>query len=131
MKSTCRVGTVELHSCRYAYEARPWTLNQERRMHRMERARLARTFRTAFWAVGQRTVPEPIRRARIRVETYLADGRLCDADAVHPAAKAALDGLVDAKVLIDDGPDVVREIIYVAPQRRETTALELVVEEMP
>ena len=43
-------------------------------------------------------------------DRYGARRRLPDPDAIPTACKAVLDGLVDAGVLVDDGPEVIGEI---------------------
>lgn len=96
------------------YDKRPWTLNAERRMHRMQRAAHAREWRQAFgWLAIRNRVPA-FERAVLIVQPHLAKGQPQDVDACHPAAKAAIDGLVDAGVLISDGPRHVIEIRYMA-----------------
>lgn len=96
------------------YDQRPWTLNRERRMHRMERAAHAREWREAFgWLAIRNKVPA-FERAVVIVQPHLAGGPMPDVDACHPAAKAAIDGLVDAGVLKSDGPRHVIEVRYMA-----------------
>jgi hypothetical protein len=67
----------------------------------------------------------------ITVTPYLPSRRgMQDVAGCYPAAKAAVDGLVDAGVLAGDGPDVVRRITFEAPVIGEGAALVLVVEEV-
>lgn len=96
---------------------RPWTTNFERGTHRWERARLTKAWREAFcyYAANER-LPK-LRSCEIVAEPWLANRRgMQDTGACHPAVKAAIDGLVDAGILVDDTPDIVTSITYRAPQ---------------
>lgn len=113
------------------YDRRPWTLNAERRMHRMERAALAREWREAFaWLARAERVPS-FEQAVVIVQPHVARGPFQDCDACHPAAKAAIDGLVDAGVLITDGPRHVVEIRYVAALHDSKDGLSLILCQRP
>ena len=77
---------------------------------------------TSLWRfcakVRARTLAVPAYgHLRVRVTPYQAKGRLADAGAHLPCAKAAIDGLIDAGVLPDDDPRYVGAITLVAPQR--------------
>jgi hypothetical protein len=111
------------------YDKRPWTLNAERSMHRMERAKLAREWRDAFhWLARMNHLPK-VEQAIILVQPHLKGKRSQDCDACHPAAKAAIDGLVDAGVLKGDSPQYVTEIRYLAPLMDSTDGLTIIVAE--
>jgi hypothetical protein len=97
------------------YGKRPVTLNAERRMHHFERAKIVKEWRNAFaWLAKLNHVPRHD-RVVIIAQPHLKGGRMQDCDACHPSVKAAIDGLVDAGVLIDDSPPHVLEIRYMAP----------------
>jgi hypothetical protein len=109
------------------YDRRPWTLNAERRMHYMERARNAREWREAFaWLARANRVPL-FHRAVVIVQPHSSRGPLQDCDACHPAAKAAIDGLVDAGVLISDGPLHITEIRYLVALPDASDGLSIIV----
>jgi len=109
------------------YDAKPWTLNAERRMHHMTRAKLAREWRSAFaWLARTHRVPRA-EGAVLIVQPHRAKGRAQDCDACHPAAKAAIDGLVDAGVLKSDGPTDVVEIRYLAALPDSVDGLSIIV----
>lgn len=109
------------------YDKRPWTLNSERRMHRMERAKLVKEWREAFcWLARSNHLPK-LECAIILVQPCSKDKRLQDCDACHPAAKAAIDGLVDAGVLKTDGPKHLCEIRYLAPIVGSADSLTLII----
>lgn len=93
---------------------RPMTLNAERKLHHMARAKQVRELREyGAWLATQQNVPA-LKAIYVDVEPHLR-GNLQDADACHPTVKALIDGLVDAGVLADDTPDIVLAIRYVAP----------------
>lgn len=61
--------------------------------------------------------PPPLNWCSIMVMPWQKTKRsMADTGACHPAAKAAIDGIVDAGILPDDSPQYVREIIFRAPQ---------------
>jgi hypothetical protein len=50
------------------------------------------------------------------IEPHQKGGRLQDVGACNPAVKAAIDGIVDAGVLPDDGPTYVKSLIFLPPK---------------
>lgn len=96
------------------YNKKPWTLNAERRMHYQARAALAREWRDSFMILARANQIPRFEQAVLIVQPHHVKGPLQDVDACHPAAKSAIDGLVDAGVLIGDGPKYVIEIRYMA-----------------
>lgn len=109
----------EMPTWTLTYSARPWTLNAERRggtgYH--GRANLTREWREAYrlLAIGDR-IPE---LEWIHVEArpqYRTARSLPDTAACVGSVKAAIDGLVDAGVLPDDGPELVRRVTFHAPE---------------
>jgi NAD(P)-dependent dehydrogenase (short-subunit alcohol dehydrogenase family) len=102
----------------YSYECRPWTLNAERRDHWTQtRAQTAEWRETFGWlAIKGRhrfTSCHVVVVTRMRAPVQ-------DTGNAYGAAKAAIDGLVDAKVLPDDGPSVIRSLTFLAPTRAAT-----------
>lgn len=99
----------------FEYEARPWTHNAERGMHHMDRARLIREWREAFgWLARQKRTPQ-LRSAAVTVQPWCENAKsLPDVGACAPAAKAAIDGLVDAGVIADDDPSHLTSLTLVA-----------------
>lgn len=121
---------MELH---YRHAARPWTLNAERsgtrHAHWGETRRMTAEWREAFaWLARSQ---KRVRLERVEIEAWIVmRGRLADAGNHLPAVKAAIDGLVDAGVIPDDGPANVARLILNAPRRPlhgETESLTLVV----
>jgi hypothetical protein len=98
-------------------EQRPWTTNSERAGNRWQRAENVKTWRTAFCLLAKSKKIPTLENCEVTVYVYQKGGRLQDVAACNPAVKAAIDGLVDAKVMIDDSPKYLHSITFVAPQR--------------
>ena len=74
----------------------------DRDSHWARRKRITRALREAAgWAARAQHIP-PLTRARITAVYEPPDRRRRDAPNWYPSFKAAIDGLVDAKVLVDD-----------------------------
>lgn len=56
----------------------------------------------------------------IYARAYIRTGPLCDADAIAPMVKAAIDGLVLARIIPDDTGDHVPLVGYGRPARDST-----------
>jgi hypothetical protein len=99
------------------YPERPWTTNAERSGNRWDRAKKTKQWRTAYALLATELAPPRLEWCDVIVEPWLRNrAGVQDTGACHPAAKAAIDGLVDAGVLDDDTPDIVRSITYLAPK---------------
>jgi hypothetical protein len=98
-------------------EQRPWTTNSERAGNRWQRADNVKTWRNAFCILARNQKIPTLKQCDIIVEVYQKGGRLQDVAACNPAVKAAIDGLVDAKVMPDDSPAYLQSITFKAPQR--------------
>lgn len=111
--------------------SRPWTVNGERKLSHFERAALVSEWRKAFaWLARERRIPA-LAAVRVRAHPLVANRRsLQDVGGCLPAVKAAVDGLVDAGVLADDGPAFLRELVFTGPVLGEVDGLVLVVEEV-
>lgn len=108
------------------YERRPWTLNVERQGNRWKRAKLVAEWRAEFARLAtERQIPS-LSAVHVTAIPHLRNrASMPDTGACIGAAKAAIDGLVDAGVLAEDGPAVVRSLLFVAPEVTGTDALEL------
>lgn len=115
------------------YEARPWLVNTERAGGtrgaggRYGRATLTREWRDTFAGLCLVERVPALAWADITVTQTCADSRMPDTGNCYPAAKAAIDGLVDAGVLANDTGRYVHSIRFVAPQATGTNALEIAV----
>jgi len=106
-----------------------WTLNSERRLNHFRRAELTATVRSlaAAEALRIRTGVGAI-KPPVGIEVGVTAGRrgpLADAGAYVGVAKAAIDGLVDAGMLPDDGPRYVRWVRLWAPARGAQSELKV------
>lgn len=99
------------------HHARPWTVNTERNWHYHQRARQTREWRAAFGALAlQATLPRPFTEPVIIVACLRLKGaRSQDPGACFPAVKAAIDGLVDAGILLDDDGQSILAITFTRP----------------
>ena len=111
---------------------RPWTVNAERRMNLYERARRVRNLRTEFgWLAQAKGVP-PCEWVTVVVTPLAKDRRwIQDVAGCAPAAKAAVDGLVDAGVLLDDSGKFFRAVTFLPVEVGEIDGLRLDVTGQP
>lgn len=126
-----------LRACRrrwiLTYDERPWTSNAQSSRRAFQGH--VRLWRGAFRLLAiQQRIPK-LERISVEVQPVLHTGRwMQDASACHPAAKAAIDGLVDAGVIPDDRPPYVHAVTYLEPRvdrARRRDAMELTVNELP
>lgn len=108
------------------FDERPWTTNAERRWHHHQRAVAVRRWRSSFALLAREAHLPRLDAIEVTVTPYLANRRgLQDVGGCLPAAKAAIDGLVDARVLADDTPDHLVSLTFKTPVIGEGDALEL------
>lgn len=100
---------------------KPWLMNADNNLHHRQRAKMRAEWRDAFADLA-RGCP-PMRYAKIVVCHETATRRKVDACACAPAYKAALDGVVAAGVLPDDGPEFVGPVVFNAPEYTGRDAL--------
>lgn len=121
--------TIEL-TWELFYPVRPWTLNTERTWHHHKRATFVKEWREAFWLLAKEAKVPHMERIAVVVTPFLdGRGRTQDVGGCFPAAKAAIDGLVDAGVIDEDDPKHVRMLAFRAPVRATPAGLRLVVME--
>jgi hypothetical protein len=102
------------------------SLNSERSTHFTQRSEATRQWRTdAYWEIKRANLPH-LDRVSIIVQPYQRRSVLQDAGNCYPVVKAIVDGLVDAKVLDDDGPEIVTALTLLAPKRTTTSTCDLV-----
>lgn len=108
---------------------RPLPMNAYRTLHFQKRAAYDREWRHTFgWLARQARIPR-LPAVVVTVGQECRRPPLPDIGATYPTAKAAIDGLVDAGVLVDDSPQFVRAITFVAPTRGTRDLFVLIVEE--
>ena len=101
------------------------TTNRERSGHWHTRADVVRQTReSAHWLAKAASLPK-VDKVRVEFFPYQAKGRLADAGAHLPTAKAVLDGIVDAGVLPDDNPKHVLSLVMHAPQRAKQDRMDV------
>ncbi len=105
---------------------KPWTTNAERKQgHWKMRATRTKEFREAFYQAA--LAHPPLKWCTVTAEPYQSKGVLADTAAHNPAVKAAIDGLVDAKIIENDTSEYVRAITFM-PVKRGPDGLVLIVE---
>jgi len=107
---------------RFRLEERPWTVNAERSGNRWERAKKVKHWRGRFNDLCGSEQPIVLTDAVVEVFTELK-GRLQDTSACLPAVKAAIDGLVDGGLFLDDTGEHIRAIVFHAPTKADGDAL--------
>src|SRR5262249_25421711 len=96
--------------------ARPFTLNWERTKDPRTVAKIKKIWRERFWSVATQKKAPRMEAAIIVAQVHLKNHYHQDVGSAYPTVKAAIDGLVDAKVLPDDDPRYVRGLIFLAPE---------------
>lgn len=97
----------------FVWPLRPMTVNVAVRSHHRVVSAFTAEWREAFRLMAQGCVP--LAWCTIVVEHLTATRRKVDVGAGALATKAAIDGIVDGGVLVDDGPDYVRRVTFNAP----------------
>lgn len=98
------------------YHARPMSLNVERAGNRFQRAPLVKEWRDAYRLLALDSKVPPLQWVHVEARPQYRTARsLPDTAACVGSVKAAVDGLVDAGVLPDDGPGLVRRVTFEAP----------------
>ena len=114
------------------YNERPdFTLNKERTVHHMVRAKKVKEWREAFKELAEDAMMPRLEVVEVTAQPFVMTGRYRqDTAACFPNVKAAVDGLVDAGVLIDDNAKVVTKLTFLAPlygrDCLELTVLEII-----
>lgn len=111
------------------YEERPWSLNQERSWHYHQRAKIVKQWREAYCALALDAGIPHLNGITV-VATPILRGRIQDIGNCFPAAKAAVDGLIDAGVLTDDTPEYFHLLSFRHPVKSKTDALDLFISEV-
>jgi len=98
----------------YRHEGRVRSINSERSAHWSKRAKDAEVWREAFWARG---LEQGVKFKSVHITAEIIQKRpLADCGNGIPSIKAAIDGLIDARVLPDDSPEYVKSITLIAPR---------------
>lgn len=103
------------------------TLNAERTQHWRKRARYVKDVRTAFADAALEAGVPHLERARMVAQPLQKRGPLADILGHVPTVKAAIDGIVDAGVLIDDRPEFLLAVVCRPPIYHVTTGLAIAI----
>lgn len=114
----------------FHYKARPWTVNSERAGNRWTRAKNTKHWRTKFGDATRLHDCHKLTQARVSVFLEMR-GRLQDTGACMPAVKAAVDGMVDGGLFLDDTGEHVEALQFHAPQRAKTDHITILVVGFP
>lgn len=110
---------------------RPLTVNKARTLHHLAWAKRNEATRLVWWHLATHHRIPRLDAARIVVVPLHANHATPqDVAACAPAAKAAVDGLVDAGVLIDDDPAHLRMVAFLPPVVAGVNGLGLMVEDV-
>lgn len=94
-------------------------------MHWATRARLVRKLRTHSAYCGIEKAVKFEVPVDIIVQPFTTTKVMADADGYHPAVKAVIDGLVDAKVIENDSPQFLKSIKYLTPIKGEISGMKV------
>lgn len=108
-------------------QRRPWTINEERAGNRFVRAKLTKEWRGQFHLLALAKDIPTLTGCIVTATPYQKSGRMQDVAACVPAVKAAIDGLVDGGVFLDDSPQHVVAVVFRQPEKGEP-ALKLEIE---
>lgn len=130
MTLTASAGDVRTWTLRFD-GARPTTMNEYRKMHHHVWRRVDTVTRSTFaWLAKKERIP-PLARIAVVVQPLHANARSPqDVAACAPAAKAAIDGLVDAGVIPDDGPNFVVSVLFLQPHVAGVDGMQLTIAEL-
>ena len=105
-----------------------WIRSNDRR-HFHAAAALTRKWReTAAWRARQERLPKITQPVEITAVIHRADRRKADAPNSWPSVKAAIDGLVDAGVLVDDNDTCVLATTFRPGAVMERSQLTLIIQ---
>lgn len=96
-----------------------WLL-QNHRVHYQEAARRKKQIRYDAMIYGKRDLTPVRGPVAIYARAYVRAGTLPDADAIAPMVKAAIDGLVDARIIPNDDGEHLYLVGYGRPARDRT-----------
>ncbi len=92
--------------------------------NRFRQSEIKKSVRTAFYWLAMED-PSKFDCVDIEVYHYIINGVQPDVGSLGNWAKAAMDGLVDAGVLIDDKPKYVKTLKFFAPIKSDFFGMEL------
>jgi hypothetical protein len=95
---------------------RPPTVNADHQLHHYARSKVRKDWRELAATMARAAGIPPLTAIDVTVQGRYDKGTLPDTDALQPAVKGVLDGLVDAGVIPDDRGEFVHSLRYLAPR---------------
>jgi crossover junction endodeoxyribonuclease RusA len=119
-----------------SHPARPWTVNSERGRggaagHWSKTAALTKEWRFAFFVYAKQAKIPRLQSAFVTVRQFTPDRRRPDPGSIYPAVKAAIDGVIDAGVLPDDGPEYIDGLLFEPAAVGTGNEMVLIIEGVP
>lgn len=112
-------------------EARPVTMNAVANMHRMAWANKTAKTRALWCDVIKTANVPPLEQVVITITPLHKDKRSPqDPAACAPEAKGAIDGLVDAGVLVDDNGKFLVAVVFLPPEITGSNGLRMTINEV-
>lgn len=111
------------------WDDKPTPMNEYRTFHFRKRADYDRLWRRTFQILANNAKVPRLDRIGVTVAQTCAYPSLPDIGASYPTAKAAIDGLVDAGVIVDDDPEHLIWLAFVPPERGDINRFILVITE--
>lgn len=114
-----------------AVGARPLTVNAVARLHRQAWASHTRETRALWWLTARKAKVPHLAAIAVTATPLHSSGRSPqDVAACAPEVKAAIDGLVDAGVIVDDNARHLVAVTFLPPLITNTDGLRLLIEEV-
>lgn len=110
------------------YDGWGWSTNLERSKHWSWRNEKVSEYRGAFHQLAIEAGVPAMERMLVTAHT-MKTGRSLDLGNNYPAVKAAIDGVVDAGVIVDDTPDHLVGLCFTPPEHAKFNRLTLVIAE--
>jgi hypothetical protein len=124
------VRTADVKRWSVTYQAKPMLSNETRRQSWHAVAAMTREWREVFGQLAAIEGAEACDVIAVTVDHVKAGkGKVPDVCACAPSVKAAIDGLVDAGIIPDDGPRHLRSVTFNAPTRGTVDSVTLTIEE--
>lgn len=121
--TTGRTVTVPLPAMPY--------LNSNQRLHWATKARRTRAIRDAAWYVTRALKEQPMEKAEITAVIHPKTNRRFDPHNFQPTVKAAIDGIVDARLIADDDATRLVSVAFRAGEKDPSgTRIDLIVTEV-
>ncbi len=109
---------------------RPMTMNRYRTLHYRVWGEHNRTVRGEWKLLTKAAKVPALDAITVTAQPLIKGGQVADCGACAPDVKAAIDGVRDAGVIVDDTPRYLRSITFLPPLKAGRDALQLVITEV-